>query len=53
MKAAVVTVSDGVSEGTREDESGEVLAQLLAGEGFEVDNLFSLFFKLLEHLAFA
>ena len=37
MKAAVVTVSDGVSEGTREDESGEVLAQLLAGEGFEVE----------------
>ena len=37
MKAGVVTVSDGVSEGTREDESGEVLAQLLAGEGYEVE----------------
>ena len=37
MKAAVVTVSDGVSEGTREDESGEVLAELLAGEGYEVE----------------
>jgi len=37
VKAAVVTVSDGVSEGTREDESGEVLAELLAGEGYEVE----------------
>ena len=37
MKAAVVTVSDRVSEGTREDESGEVLAELLAGEGYEVE----------------
>jgi molybdopterin adenylyltransferase len=37
MKAAVVTVSDGVSEGTREDESGEVLAKLLAAEGYEVE----------------
>ena len=36
MKAAVVTVSDGVSEGTREDESGAVLAGLLAAEGYEV-----------------
>ena len=37
MKAAVVTVSDGVSEGTRQDESGDVLAGLLAGEGYEVE----------------
>jgi molybdopterin adenylyltransferase len=37
MKAAVLTVSDGVSEGTREDTSGELLAELLAGEGFEVE----------------
>jgi len=37
VKAAVVTVSDGVSQGTREDESGEVLAQLLAGEGYDVE----------------
>ena len=37
MKVAVVTVSDGVSEGTREDESGDVLAELLAGEGYEVE----------------
>ena len=36
MKAAVLTVSDGVSEGTREDRSGDVLEELLAGEGFEV-----------------
>ena len=36
MKAAVLTVSDGVSQGTREDRSGEALAELLAGEGFDV-----------------
>jgi molybdenum cofactor synthesis domain-containing protein len=36
VKAAVLTVSDGVSAGTREDRSGEALAELLAGEGFEV-----------------
>jgi len=32
----VLTVSDGVSEGTREDRSGETLDELLRGEGFEV-----------------
>jgi molybdopterin adenylyltransferase len=37
MKAAVVTVSDGVSAGVREDTSGEVLEELLVGEGFEVE----------------
>ena len=37
MKPAVVTVSDGVSEGTREDESGDVLAGLLVAEGYEVE----------------
>ena len=37
MKAAVLTVSDGVSEGTRQDESGDLLAELLAGEGYEVE----------------
>ena len=37
MKAAVLTVSDGVSEGSREDESGEVLAVLLGEEGYEVE----------------
>ena len=36
MRAAVLTVSDGVAEGTREDESGELLAGLLAAEGHEV-----------------
>ena len=36
MKAAVVTVSDGVSEGTRQDESGDLLAALLGEEGYEV-----------------
>jgi molybdenum cofactor synthesis domain-containing protein len=37
VKAAVLTVSDGVSEGTREDKSGELLAALLADEGYEVE----------------
>jgi molybdopterin adenylyltransferase len=36
VRAAVLTVSDGVFERSREDESGEVLAGLLAGEGYEV-----------------
>ena len=36
MKAAVLTVSDGVDMGTREDSSGDALEELLAGEGFEV-----------------
>ena len=39
MRAGVLTISDGVSEGTREDTSGDVLAELLAGEGFEVERL--------------
>jgi molybdopterin adenylyltransferase len=34
--AAVVTVSDGVAAGEREDLSGDVLEELLAAEGFEV-----------------
>jgi molybdenum cofactor biosynthesis protein B len=37
MRAAVLTVSDGVSEGTREDRSGDVLEELLAAEGYEVE----------------
>jgi molybdopterin adenylyltransferase len=37
MKAAVVTVSDGVSEGTREDASGDLLAAMLGEEGYEVE----------------
>jgi molybdopterin adenylyltransferase len=36
VKAAVLTVSDGVVAGTREDRSGDVLEELLAGEGYEV-----------------
>jgi molybdenum cofactor synthesis domain-containing protein len=37
MRARVLTVSDGVAEGTREDRSGDALAERLAGAGFEVD----------------
>ena len=37
MRAAVLTVSDGVHHGTREDRSGDALAELLAGEGFAVE----------------
>jgi molybdenum cofactor synthesis domain-containing protein len=37
VKAAVLTVSDGVAEGTREDESGGTLAALLGEEGYEVE----------------
>jgi molybdenum cofactor synthesis domain-containing protein len=33
----VLTVSDGVAEGTRMDESGDVLARLLSAEGYEVE----------------
>ena len=36
MKAAVVTVSDGVARGEREDRSGDLLEELLAGDGYEV-----------------
>jgi molybdopterin adenylyltransferase len=37
MKAAVLTVSDGVSSGEREDGSGDLLAGLLAEDGFDVE----------------
>ena len=37
MKAAVLTVSDGVAEGSREDASGDLLAGLLGAEGYEVE----------------
>jgi molybdenum cofactor synthesis domain-containing protein len=37
VRAAVLTVSDGVAAGTREDASGDLLAELLAGEGYEVE----------------
>jgi molybdopterin adenylyltransferase len=36
VKAAVLTVSDGVASGEREDESGDLLSELLASEGYEV-----------------
>jgi molybdopterin adenylyltransferase len=36
VRAAVLTVSDGVVAGTREDRSGDLLAQRLAGAGFDV-----------------
>ena len=37
MKAAVLTVSDGVAAGEREDASGDVLEELLSAEGYEVE----------------
>ena len=37
MRAAVLTVSDCVSHGTREDASGDVLEGLLREEGFDVE----------------
>ncbi|MFN2470856.1 MAG: MogA/MoaB family molybdenum cofactor biosynthesis protein [Gaiellaceae bacterium] len=36
MRAAVLTVSDGVAAGEREDHSGDALAELLGGDGYEV-----------------
>jgi molybdopterin adenylyltransferase len=36
VKAAVLTVSDGVSAGTREDRSGALLAELLSADGYDV-----------------
>ena len=37
VKAAVLTVSDGVHHGTREDRSGDTLAELLEADGFAVE----------------
>ena len=37
MRSAVLTVSDGVSAGEREDRSGEALAELLLEAGYEVE----------------
>ena len=37
MKAAVLTVSDGVVQGEREDRSGDLLAGLLAAKGYDVE----------------
>lgn len=36
FRAAVVTVSDGVAHGTREDVSGDVAEELLRAAGFDV-----------------
>jgi molybdopterin adenylyltransferase len=37
VRAAVLTVSDGVSEGTREDRSGDLLEELLGADGYGVE----------------
>ena len=37
MRAAVLTVSDGVAAGERDDRSGDVLEELLAGDGYDVE----------------
>ena len=37
MRAAVLTISDGVADGTRADASGELLGELLAEEGYDVE----------------
>jgi len=36
VRAAVLTVSDGVTAGTREDLSGDLLTERLAGAGFDL-----------------
>ena len=36
MRAAVLTVSDGVHAGVREDSSGDTLEELLREDGFDV-----------------
>ncbi len=38
MRAAVVTVSDGVAAGEREDQSGTLLGELLEAEKYEVEH---------------
>jgi len=37
VKAAVLTVSDGVAAGEREDRSGDMLDELLADDGYDVE----------------
>jgi molybdopterin adenylyltransferase len=37
VKAAVLTVSDGVAAGERADGSGDLLAELLAEDGYDVE----------------
>jgi molybdopterin adenylyltransferase len=36
VNAAVLTISDGVAAGERDDRSGDLLAELLVGDGYEV-----------------
>jgi molybdenum cofactor synthesis domain-containing protein len=36
VRVAVLTVSDGVAHGERDDRSGDLLAELLAAEGYDV-----------------
>jgi molybdenum cofactor synthesis domain-containing protein len=36
VRAAVLTVSDGVAAGTRDDRSGDLLAERLRGSGFDL-----------------
>jgi molybdenum cofactor synthesis domain-containing protein len=36
VRAAVLTVSDGVAHGEREDRSGDLLEELLTADGYEV-----------------
>ena len=38
MRAAVLTISDGVAAGEREDESGVLLVELLESEKYEVEH---------------
>jgi len=38
-RAAVLTVSDGVHHGTRDDRSGDLLAELLEDDGYDVERL--------------
>jgi hypothetical protein len=38
VKAAVLTISDGVAAGERDDESGALLVELLEGEKYEVED---------------
>ena len=37
IRARVITCSDGVAHGAREDRSGPAVREILAGAGFEVD----------------
>jgi len=39
LNAAVLTVSDGVAAGTRDDASGDLLATLLESDGYRVERL--------------